>query len=271
MVDIVVTGVGSYDVSIAAHPRQKLLSFLVFGKPMTSRRASMHTGALVKPELREQDCDIKVLPGRPIQGPISTKAHASKFDGSASRYIRRHIFWLGPRWETWFWSEPPGAFGKLPARRRNAKTCSTHGTGGPAWARHRAGRVIRVAHGLMLEARGRKGEVVLNLRGPDGHANSAAGRIVAVTGYSTEVRCLEPFAGLFSDRGAFGGAPASDYRFGSSVDNSLSAGFASGPSFASSMRFTYCVRIAAARIARSISRIAAKRILAGGFTIHQTA
>ncbi len=305
MVDIVVTGVGSYDVSIAAHLRQKLLSFLVFGPPMASRRAkqtfvawptnaclgafdnassysqrarvpcemllSMPDRVLLNPELREQDADMTVRPRRSIWGLIPAKAHAPKSEGLASRYIRRPIFWLGPSWKTWFWSAAPGAFGRLPARTRNAKACSTRGTGGPAWARHRAGWLIPVAHGLISKARGREGEVVLNVRGPGGHANPAVGRLAAATGYNADVCRRGPVDGLFSDRNTFGGAPASDYRFGSGVDNSLAAGCASGPSFAASMRFTYCVRLAAAWTTSSISRIAARRILAGGFTIHGTA
>lgn len=300
MVDIVMIGVGPYGLSIAAHFRQMLLAFRVFGKPMTSWRASMPKGMLLRSEgfatnlaapgvgftpdgfYRDagsadySDMGLRVPVGTLVEYGVGSQRRCvgggrlSALEVAALQRVRRPNFGLGSGWKTWFWSEAPGVFRYLPTRVRNVRAYSTLGAGGPAWLGHRVDRVIPVAYGQIMEASERGGETVLNVRGSDSHAAIVADHIVAATEYETDVRRLAFLEGLFGDIRTIGGVAALNHRFKSSVAGLLFAEFASAPGFGAFMRFVYDARFAAARIARSLSRIVAKDAFVGGLTIHGT-
>ncbi len=221
--------------------------------------------------LREQGADVTILARRPILWFDPENEDAPQSDRSALERLRRPNFGLGPGWRMWFWSEAPCAFRYLPVRMRSAKAYSTFGPAGSGWLRHRVDGVIPVACGQIMEASERRGEIVLNVQGPDGHAILAADHVIAATGYRADVRRLAFLKDLFGEIRTIGGAPALDQDFESSVGGLLFAGFASAPSFGPSMRFIYGTRFAARQITRSLSRLIVGRAFASSFITRETA
>jgi len=221
--------------------------------------------------LQEQGASVTILARQPIRWSDPADEDAPQCNRSALQRVRRPNFGLGPGWRTWFWSEAPSAFHRLPAWMRKAQAYSTLGPAGSGWLKHRVDGVIPVAYGRVMEASERGGEAVLTVQGADGYATLAADHVVAATGYKADIRRLTFLEELFSELRTTGGAPALDHQFGSSVAGLLFAEFASAPSFGPSMRFIYGARFAAAQIARSLSRLVTARGFASGFITHETA
>ncbi len=221
--------------------------------------------------LQEQGASVTILARQPIRWSDPADEDAPQCNRSALQRVRRPNFGLGPGWRTWFWSEAPSAFHRLPAWMRKAQAYSTFGPAGSGWLKHRVDGVIPVAYGRVMEASEREGKAVLTVQGADGYATLAADHVVAATGYKTDIRRLAFLEELFSELRTIGGAPALDHQFGSSVAGLLFAGFAGAPSFGPSMRFIYGARFAAAQIARSLSRLVTARGFAGGLITHETA
>jgi hypothetical protein len=165
--------------------------------------------------------------------------------------IRRPNFGLGPGWRTWFFSEAPNLFHRLPRKLRLAKAHSTFGPAGSGWLYDRVvgkiptsvgsiQRAEETAHGVQLDIDGRALEV---------------DHVIAATGYKPDLRKLSylapvlPLIDTLAD-----GIPALDKAFQTSLRGLHVVGCLSASSFGPSMRFIYGTNTAAPQIARAIKR-----------------
>ncbi len=171
--------------------------------------------------------------------------------------IRRPNFGLGPGWRTWFFSEAPNLYHRLPAKARLAKAYSTFGPAGSGWLYHRVLGKIRIDVGTITRAEERPEGVQLTI----GDRPVEVDHVIAATGYTPDMRKLSylepvlPRIATLAD-----GIPALDRAFQTSLPGLHIVGCLSAASFGPSMRFIYGTNTAAPQIARAIKRDNSRRL-----------
>ena len=162
---------------------------------------------------------------------------------------------LGSGWGTWFYSNQPDLYHRLPATVRLARARSALGPAGAYWLRPRVEGVVPILTGHRLEGAHTDGdEVRLDLRDATGRGRTlVADHVMAGTGYRIDLSRIGFLdESLRSRILTLGGTPSvtSDYR--SSVPGLYFCGPAVAPSLGPVMRFAYGSAHAAQAAARSI-------------------
>lgn len=209
--------------------------------------------------LHEQGAVVTVLTRRPLFWYNPEDEDDPSVARSVWQRARRPNFGLGPGWRTWFWSEAPQAFARLPASIRRPKAYSTFGPAGSGWLKSRVDGRVQVHVGDLRSAEMRAGEVRLTVTSQAGPTTLAADHVIAATGYKPDLRRLPFLEGLHDEIRTINGAPELRHGFESSIPGLHFIGYLSAASFGPSMRFIYGTAFAAPRVASALSALRAGR------------
>lgn len=174
---------------------------------------------------------------------------------------------LGSGLSTWFYSEHPRLFRRLPASQRAQRARTALGPAGAWWLRERVVGNFPVQGGLTVErAEPRGGGVQLGVRFDDGHHRRIdADHVLSATGYPPDVSRL-PFlaTGLRSRLRVLDGTPRVGGDYQSSVPGLFFVGALVAPTFGPVMRFVYGADHAVRAVADEVvaGRIGAARAVA---------
>lgn len=217
-------------------------------------QSALETAAL----LRENGADAKLVArttrvrwnGRPLPP-----------DRPLLRRLREPEAGLGSGWGTWFYSNHPELFRRLPETTRVFRARTALGPAGASWLRERVeGRVPMLTGRRVSWVKEIDGEVRLGLvTGTGDPQELAADHVIAATGYRPDARRLS-FLGaeLRSRLRMLDGTIEVDRDFQSSLPGLYVIGPAVAPTFGPVMRFVYgadfTVRTVAGVVAGSASR-----------------
>lgn len=197
--------------------------------------------------LNEAGAQVSLISRRPI---FWFNPELEKPVDTVWRRIRSPNFGLGPGWRTWFWSEQPAAFHRLPDSIRAAKAYDTFGPAGSGWIKHRVvGRMPIYAGALSFQES--NGRVHVAVDSGDGRKRFSVDQVIAATGYRTDINKLDFLRALVPQIDTLLGAPRLARGFESSVAGLHFVGYAAAPSFGPSMRFIYGTWYAAREVARA--------------------
>jgi lysine/ornithine N-monooxygenase len=171
---------------------------------------------------------------------------------------------LGSGWATWFYSNQPGLFRRLPRSTRVYRARTALGPAGATWLRSRVEGEFPLLTGYSVKwARMQDGGVRLGLAGADGSSRElAADHVIAGTGYRTDLTRLPFFgdqmlAGLRTVPGTGSSVVGRDYQ--SSVPGLYVMGPAVAPTMGPVMRFVFGSDHAATTVARQLTGGAVSR------------
>jgi FAD-dependent urate hydroxylase len=164
---------------------------------------------------------------------------------------------LGSGWATWFYSNQPGLFRRLPRSTRVAKARTALGPAGATWLRSRVEGQFPALTGYSVSwARVQDGGVRLGLAGADGSSREiAADHVIAGTGYRTDVTRLSFLGDQMLSRvrkvpGTGSSAVGRDYQ--TSIPGLYVIGPAVAPTMGPVMRFVFGSEHAATTVARQL-------------------
>jgi FAD-dependent urate hydroxylase len=178
------------------------------------------------------------------------------YDRSLADRVRRPLAPLGSGWSTWFYSNHPRLYRRLPRTTRVHRARTALGPAGAWWLRPRfEGRVPVLLGHTPVSVAPSHGGVRLRTETADGQtADLRADHVVAATGYRAEVARLPFLAGLVRERiRTTAGAPAVDAGFESSVPGLYFVGPAVTSTFGPAMRFVWGADFAARTVARRLT------------------
>jgi FAD-dependent urate hydroxylase len=171
---------------------------------------------------------------------------------------------LGSGWATWFYSNQPGLFRRLPRSTRVYRARTALGPAGATWLRSRVEGQFPVLTGYSVKwARVQDGGVRLGLAGAGGSSSElAADHVIAGTGYRTDLTRLPFFgdqmlAGLRTVPGTGSSAVGRDYQ--TSIPGLYVMGPAVAPTMGPVMRFVFGSEHAATTVARQLTGGAVSR------------
>ena len=189
---------------------------------------------------------------------------------SIRRRLREPEAGLGSGWATWFYSNQPDLYRRLPAARRVRTAQTALGPAGAFWLRPRVDGKIRTLVGHSVRwADPEPGGVRLGLQ-VNGAVNGASTRevtaehVLAATGYRPELDRLTFLdAQLRSAVRTLAGTPDVGPDFQSSAPELYFVGPAVAPTFGPVMRFVYGADYAARTVTRALTAIARPRSTVG--------
>jgi FAD-dependent urate hydroxylase len=165
---------------------------------------------------------------------------------------------LGSGWATWFYSNQPGLFRRLPRSTRVYRARTALGPAGATWLRSRVEGQFPALTGYSVKwARVQDGGVRLGLAGAGGSSRElAADHVIAGTGYRTDLTRLPFFgdqmlAGLRTVPGTGSSAVGREYQ--SSIPGLYIMGPAVAPTMGPVMRFVFGSEHAATTVARQLT------------------
>ena len=171
---------------------------------------------------------------------------------------------LGSGWATWFYSNQPGLFRRLPRSTRVSKARTALGPAGATWLRSRVEGQFPALTGYSVKwARVQDGGVRLGLAGADGSSRElAADHVIAGTGYRTDVTRLSFLGDQMLSRlrnvpGTGSSAVGRDYQ--TSIPGLYVIGPAVAPTMGPVMRFVFGSDHAATTVARQLTDGAVSR------------
>jgi len=170
---------------------------------------------------------------------------------------------LGSGKATWFYSNHPGLFRRLPRSTRVYRARTALGPAGAVWLRERVEGQVPTLLGLSVKwARMQDGGVRLGLTGPGGTREMGADHVIAGTGYRWDMTRLSFFgeqmlAGLRNVPGTGSAAVGGDYQ--TTVPGLYIMGPAVAPTMGPVMRFVFGSEHAATTVARELIGSAASR------------
>jgi thioredoxin reductase len=164
---------------------------------------------------------------------------------------------LGSGWATWFYSNQPGLFRRLPRSTRVSKARTALGPAGATWLRSRVEGQFPALTGYSVTwARAQDGGVRLGLAGADGSSRElTADHVIAGTGYRTDVTRLSFLGDQMLSRlrkvpGTGSSVVGRDYQ--TSVPGLYVIGPAVAPTMGPVMRFVFGSEHAATTVARQL-------------------
>lgn len=169
---------------------------------------------------------------------------------------------LGSGWATWFYSNHPDIFRRLPRNTRMYRARTALGPAGACWLRSRVEGQFPVLLGhSVMSAKPQDGRVRLGITGPGGaHQELEADHIIAATGYRTSLARLQFLPEAIRSRlQTVGGSPVVGRDYQSSAAGLYFVGPAVAPTFGPVMRFVYGSRHAATTVARQLAGASGRR------------
>ena len=171
---------------------------------------------------------------------------------------------LGSGWATWFYSNHPGLFRRLPRSTRVYRARTALGPAGATWLRSRVEGQFPALTGYSVTwARTQDGGVRLGLAGAGGSSREvAADHVIAGTGYRTDLTRLsflgdQMLSGLRTVPGTGSSVVGRDYQ--TSIPGLYAIGPAVAPTMGPVMRFVYGSEHAATTVARQLAGSAVSR------------
>jgi FAD-dependent urate hydroxylase len=170
---------------------------------------------------------------------------------------------LGSGKATWFYSNHPGLFRRLPRSTRVYRARTALGPAGAVWLRERVEGQVPTLLGLSVKwARMQDGGVRLGLTGPGGTRELGADHVIAGTGYRWDMTRLSFFgeqmlAGLRNVPGTGSAAVGGDYQ--TTIPGLYIMGPAVAPTMGPVMRFVFGSEHAATTVARQLIGSSAAR------------
>jgi lysine/ornithine N-monooxygenase len=202
--------------------------------------------------LHESGADVTVVTRKPS---LAWNGQPLPPDRSLLKRLREPEAGLGSGWGTWFYSDHPGLFRRLPAGTRVQRAATALGPAGACWLRERVDRQIPVlASHTLTGAQADETGVRLRFDGPDGAAELAADHLIAATGYRSDVSRLTFLSDLLrAGLRTLADTPVVDRHYQSSLRGLYFIGPAVAPAFGPVMRFVFGADHAARTVARSLA------------------
>ncbi len=171
------------------------------------------------------------------------------------RRLREPESGLGSGWATWFYSDHPDLFLRLPARTRAYRARTALGPAGACWLRARVEGQFPVLTGHAVTAAEPDGSRVrLTVAAGGTRMELTADHVIAGTGYRADVARLGFLGpGIRSALRTLGGSVAVGPGYQSSVPGLYVVGPLVAPSFGPVMRFVYGARHAAIAVTRRLA------------------
>jgi hypothetical protein len=171
---------------------------------------------------------------------------------------------LGSGWSTWFYSNHPELFRRLPQRTRVYRARTALGPAGASWLRPRVEGQLPVRTGqTVTAATALDGKVQLTIAASDGRVT--ADHVIAATGYRIDLNRLDflPDA-IRSSLRTVGGSAAVGGDYQSSVPGLYFIGPSVAPSMGPVMRFVFGARHAATTVSRALAGVSGRTASAAG-------
>lgn len=163
---------------------------------------------------------------------------------------------LGSGWATWFYSNHPGTFRRLPRTTRIYRARTALGPAGASWLRERVEGQFPTLTGLSIKwAKEQDGGVRMGFTGPGGSRELGADHVIAGTGYRWDMTRLSFFgrqmlADLRNVPGTGSSVVGGDYQ--TSVPGLYIMGPVVAPTMGPVMRFVFGSEHAATSVARQL-------------------
>jgi len=202
--------------------------------------------------LHESGADVTVVARKPA---LAWNGQPLPPDRPLLQRLREPEAGLGSGWGTWFYSDHPGLFRRLPAGTRVQRAASALGPAGACWLRERVEGQFPVLLGHTLTGAEVAGTGVrLRFDGPAGAAELAADHVIAATGYRSDVSRLAFLSDLLRPGlRTLADSPVVDRHYQSSVPGLYFIGPAVAPAFGPVMRFVFGADHAARTVAACIA------------------
>lgn len=215
-------------------------------------QSALETAAL----LHENGADVQLAVRKPS---VAWNGRPLDPDRPLLQRLREPEVGLGSGYSTWFYSNHPGLFRRLPRSTRIYRARTALGPAGASWLRGRVEGEFSVLTGHNVRSARAGGEgIQITLAGSGGEREVAADHLIAATGYRPDLRRLQ-FIGesLRPAIRTVAGTPAVDKDYQSSVPGLYFAGPGVAPTFGPVMRFVFgsdhAARTLAARLIRTAS------------------
>ena len=199
--------------------------------------------------LHEQGAETELVMREPA---VAWNGEPLALDRPLLQRLREPEAGLGSGWSTWFYSNHPQLFRRLPEKTRIYRARTALGPAGASWLRPRVEGRLAVHPGLRMEwAKPDGNEVRLGLASGDGaHREMAADHVIAATGYRTDLSRLAFIgAGLRAGLKTVAGTPAVGADYQSSLPGLYFVGPAVAPTMGPVMRFVFGAGHAARTVA----------------------
>jgi cation diffusion facilitator CzcD-associated flavoprotein CzcO len=201
--------------------------------------------------LHEAGADVQVLARRP---KLAWNGEPLAPDRPLAQRLREPEAGLGSGWGTWFYSNHPDLFRRLPPATRLHRATTALGPAGACWLRSRVEGRFPVRCGRVVTAAEPDGERVrLTVAAGGTREELTADHVIVGTGYRGELARLD-FLGedLRSALRTLGGSVTVGRGYQSSVPGLYFVGPLVAPSFGPVMRFVYGARHAAFAVTRQL-------------------
>jgi hypothetical protein len=166
---------------------------------------------------------------------------------------------LGSGWSTWFYSNHPELFRRLPQNTRVYRARTALGPAGASWLRPRVEGQFPARTGqTVVAAKALDGKVQLQIAG--GGRDVIADHVIAATGYRIDLKRLEflPDA-MRSSLRSVGGSAAVGGDYQSSVPGLYFIGPSVAPSMGPVMRFVFGSKHAATTVGRALAGVSGQK------------
>jgi FAD-dependent urate hydroxylase len=205
--------------------------------------------------LHETGADVQVL----ARGPkLAWNGEPLSPDRPLAQRLREPEAGLGSGWATWFYSNHPDLFRRLPPASRVHRARTALGPAGACWLRARVEGKFPVRCGHAVTAAVPVGDWVRLTVAADGtRKDIAADHVIMATGYRADLARLD-FLGedVRSALRTLSGSALVGRGYQSSVPGLYAVGPLVAPSFGPVMRFVYGARHAALAVTRQLAGVA---------------
>jgi FAD-dependent urate hydroxylase len=204
--------------------------------------------------LHESGADVQVLARRP---KLAWNGAPLAPDRPLAQRLREPEAGLGSGWATWFYSNHPDLFRRLPPASRVTRARTALGPAGACWLRARVEGRFPVRCGQAVNAAAPDGDGVrLTVTAGGTREELTADHVIAATGYRADLTRLG-FLGedIRSALRTLGGSALVGRGYQSSVPGLYAVGPLVAPSFGPVMRFVYGARHAALAVTRQLAGV----------------
>ncbi len=205
--------------------------------------------------LHENGATVQVLALEPV---IAWNGQPLDPDRPLLKRLREPEAGLGSGWSTWFYSNHPELFRRLPEKTRVYRSRTALGPAGASWLRPRVEGQFPVRTGqAVIAAKVIDGKVQLKIAG-GGH-DVTADHVIAGTGYRIDLKRLEflPDA-IRSSLREVGGSAAVGADYQSSVPGLYFIGPSVAPTMGPVMRFVFGAEHAATTVGRALTAVSSR-------------
>jgi thioredoxin reductase len=217
-------------------------------------QSALETAAL----LHEKGADVQLAVRKPS---VAWNGQPLDPERPLLQRLREPEAGLGSGYSTWFYSNHPGLFRRLPRSTRIYRARTALGPAGASWLRGRVEGEFPVLTSHSVRSAQADGEGVrITLAGPGGEREVTADHIIAATGYRPDLGRLR-FIGdsLRPAIRTVAKTPAVDKDYQSSIPGLYFAGPGVAPTFGPVMRFVFGSDHAAHTVAARLIRTAGTR------------